>query len=122
MPVVAGFQDALVRVQSRIGGQQRRVDIQNSAFVMIDEPGAEDAHEPRQNDEVWPVFIETGGKRAIERFAVGESAMLDAGGLDPGVAGTLQAVSIRPITDYERQINIQVASRRAIDKRLQVSP
>ena len=45
---VAGFEDALVGVEARVQRQQRRVDIENPACIVLHEPGAQDAHEARE--------------------------------------------------------------------------
>ena len=41
----AGFDGALVGVEPRKGGQQRRVDVDELAFVMRHKAGREDTHE-----------------------------------------------------------------------------
>ena len=58
VPGVAGIEYALVCVQSRKRRQQRRVNIENPACVMVHEPRTEDAHITCEEQQLGFGFVE----------------------------------------------------------------
>ena len=97
------------------------MDVEYPPRVMVHEPGAEDAHEAGEDQQLRPDLVEPRGNGAIEGFAVGEIAVLDARGGYARGPGTLQAEGIGPVAEDEAEVEIDVAGRGCIDERLQVS-
>ena len=68
---------AAMRVEARVGRQQRRVDVDHAARVARDERRAQHAHEAREHDEIGPVAVDRGRERGVEVVAARERAMVD---------------------------------------------
>jgi hypothetical protein len=49
---IPGVDGALMGMQSRVFGEQRRMDIEKPAGKTIDKNGREDSHKPGENDQI----------------------------------------------------------------------
>jgi len=98
-----------VSVESRVGGQQCGVDVQDAAFVMLNKPGAQDAHESSQNDQVWLVIVENFGDRAVEGLSVSIVAMFQALGGNARSLRPSQAISIGLVAEDNTEVEINLA-------------
>src|SRR5271168_4103955 len=83
VPFNAGLQCAAVSVQSLELWQQRRVNIQQAAAPLFDEPGRQQPHETGEAYDLDAVVLKFLVERAFERFAIfAERAVVDDGGCD----------------------------------------
>ena len=89
MPLVSRIERTLVGIEAGVLGQQGRVNIENPAAVVGDEPGTQDAHETGKDDEFRRIAVEFGGYGAVEGLAVRERPMFDDRGGNAGPAGPL---------------------------------
>jgi len=120
MPLLTGIKHTLVRIEARVSRQQGRVDIQDLALVVLDEPRAQNAHETGENQQVRRKLIKFRSNRAIEGFTIVEIAMLDAGGLDAGLPRAREAIRIGAIAEHQAKVEIDHAGIDLVDERLQV--
>lgn len=72
-----GGQRLGVRVQAGKRGQQRRVDVNQSPGIAVDENRGQHPHEPRQYDEIRLMQVNLRGQRGIESVAAGMVAVMD---------------------------------------------
>ena len=104
-------------VEPAVGGQQRRVDIDQLAAIARHKICGEDAHETRQHHKVWMEIIDELGKRSIETVAIRVVAMLDDGGRNSMRLRDLQSPGIRAVADDRRD----AAGQPRFQQRLQVA-
>ncbi|KAG1246991.1 hypothetical protein G6F65_020394 [Rhizopus arrhizus] len=79
--------------------QQRGVDIDQPAGIVVDEARGQDAHETRQNDVVGRVAVDFSGQGGVERFAAGVVLMVQGCRANALCGGPFQAAGIRPAGD-----------------------
>lgn len=91
-----------MRMQSRIGRQQRRVNIDQTATVMIDEILREDTHEAGQHNEIRLEFVDYSGQGSIEPGAIRMVVMRDHGCRNAPRCGIRQTAGIGTIADHRR--------------------
>jgi len=77
-----GCQRLRMRVQAGKCGQQRRMDVDQAAGVMVDEAGRQHAHESGQDDVVGRIAVDFDSQRGIEGFAAGVVLVIQGGGGD----------------------------------------
>ena len=94
----AGSKRAPVRVQAGKGRQQRRVNVEESATVALDESIGEHAHETGKQHEVRGMFVDRRRERRIERRAIGVTAVLDDGRGDPVRSRNIESGGVRHVT------------------------
>ena len=66
MPFVASIQYPLMGIQARIGRQQSRMNIQDAAAEVVDEPRAKNAHETGEDEQVCAGVFASGSDGAVE--------------------------------------------------------
>jgi hypothetical protein len=93
---------AFVRLQAREGGQQRWMDIDQSARVSVHELRRQHAHEPGEHDDGGLVTIDLFGQGAIELIARRELAVVDHARRYACAARDLKSRGIGPATDDRR--------------------
>jgi len=67
--LAAGVNRALVRVQPREGRQQRGMDVEQAAFVMVDQARCQDAHETGQHHQRRLEAVDRRHQCGIKRLA-----------------------------------------------------
>ena len=94
VPLFARIQHTLVRIESRICGQQRRMYVEYPAAVALHETGAQDAHEAGKDQQVGLPSIEFLGDGAIKTVATGKMTVLNTGGRYARISRTNEAERI----------------------------
>src|SRR5690606_4500467 len=79
MFLVARRQRPLMGMQAGVFGQQRGVDIQQPTLVVLDEAGAEDAHESSQDHQVRGKGIDQGRQGLVVADSIRVITMIEHG-------------------------------------------
>jgi len=93
---------ALVGVQAGESGQQAGVDVDQPAFVVLNEPGREDAHEAGQHHQRRPVAVDFGHQRGIEGLSRCKPLVIQDRGGNVVLAGDAQAAHLGLVADDGR--------------------
>ena len=120
MPLLAGVYCTLVCIETRKLGQQGRMDVQYAPFESIDEGCRQDAHESCEDYQLRLIAIETLDECRIIVCTFREILVPDTFSADSGFARTLQSVSARLVTEYDREIEIESTCGNFVDDGLQV--
>jgi len=118
---IAGFKYAVVRVESWVQRQQRRMDVEYFSVEMSYEPRAQDAHESGQNDERGLESIEFLRDGSIKGFAIRELSMFDAGRLYTGILCARKAIGVTSVGHDDSNFEIDTIVGDLVDEGLQVT-
>ena len=105
-----------MRIQTRIGRQQRRVNIQNPSFVMFHKPRAQNAHETRKNEQVRFMLLQIGGDGSIEALAIRIVALFDTRRGDAGRSGARESMRVGFVAEDNGQVEVNIAAGGSVDK------
>ena len=90
-------QGACMRVETAVGRQKRRVNIQKPPLPLADEPGCQHPHEARKADQLDAMQFEQKLHRTFEFLAAGINLVVDDGAGDFVVLGEGQSGRIWPV-------------------------
>ena len=93
---IAGRDRALVRLESAIFRQQRRMDVDRAADPWRKHAGIENAHEAREHDEIRRVRGDAREEIGIEARAIGIAARIERERRDAGRLGEPQRLCFGP--------------------------
>lgn len=100
----AGGQGLRMRMRMRMQAgkrrQQRRMDIDQPARVVIDEARREHPHESGQQHVIGRVAVDLLGQRGVERLAAGVVLVVEGRGGDALLARPIQAGGVRAAGDH----------------------
>jgi len=106
--------------ETREGGQQRRVDVDDTARETADEAGCQELHETGEHDQVNRPRLEPAGQRLVAPGAVRLVGEREDAGLDPRRLRPPETASGGPAGGHRRYLDLRVAE--IVDQRLQVRP
>jgi hypothetical protein len=121
VPLFTRIKYTLVCIEPRVGGQQRRMDVQDLARVVIDEPRAQYAHEASKDQQVGLMLIKFMRERLIKGFPIGVVCVFNTTGMDARIGGAPKAVRIRAVAADGRNVQGEFAACDPVDERLQVA-
>lgn len=119
MLAVARFQRPLMGMQANVPGEQRRVDVQQSALIAGNELRSEDTHEAGQDDQLGLVAVNQLGQRPVVTGAVREVAVTENGAGNTGPGCALQTEGIGAVGDHRDDIGL--LRMQAVYERLQIA-
>ena len=108
VPLVARIESALMRVQSRVLWQQRRMNVEYRPGKMIDKDRCENAHETGKNDQVRMVAIQRCDQRRVEILPGGVVSVFNAFDLDAGIPGALETGRMGLVAQDDAQIKFEI--------------
>ena len=114
MQVIAGFESPAVSVQSLIFRQQRRVNIEHSAFIAAHKIGSEDSHKARENDQVRLVVVDGAHQSDVKLFSGSEATVIDDTHVQIAVAGFLHTRGLWFVTNHASDFCIDCATQHLI--------
>jgi len=92
------------------------MDVQDAAFVVLYKPGAEDAHESGQDNQVRLIRVENTRNCTVKYFPVREIAMFEALGRNARSFRSSQAIGIRLVAEDNTEVEINLALCRFFDE------
>ena len=98
----AGFQSALVGVEPLEKRQQRRVNIEDLARIVINEHGRQNPHKAREHHHVGTVLVDHLDHGALKVLARLKGLMVDHGRFDPHFLGSLETGGVGAVREHER--------------------
>ena len=116
-----GGEGAFVGVQAAKPGQQRGVNVEQPAPVMVGETGGQHPHEPGQNHQVRLVPVDQFDQRRFKRGPVGELLVIQFQRRNASPSRPFQALHAGPVADHRRDFDRQCPARRLIEDRLQIA-
>ena len=116
VPFFIRIEHSLVRIQPRVGRQQGRMDVQDAAFVVLYKPGAEDAHESGQDNQLRFMRVENTRDGTVKGFPVRIIAMFEAFGSNARSIRSSQAMGIGLVAEDNTEVEINLALRRFVDE------
>ncbi len=94
----AGFERALVGVETAEGGQEGRVDVEHAPGPSRHQPWGEEPHEAGEADELDPVVLQHRLDRTLERLAIlAVKGVIDDRGRDPRITGPAERRRVRAV-------------------------
>src|SRR5580765_7363871 len=96
----AFLERAAVRVESGKRGKQGRMDVDYPARVAPHDIGAENAHEPREDDQIGRMPVDRVRERGLEGLARGKLPVVDHLGRNTRLLPQLQSRRVGPIADH----------------------
>ncbi len=119
MLAITRFQCALVGMQTRVFGQQGRMDVQQPSLVVDDKISGKNAHETGQNDPLRFMGINQLGQCPVITDPIGKLAMIQHSGGNAGFGSPLQPVGIRAVGNHRDDVGL--IRMQAINERLQIA-
>src|SRR4051794_34816900 len=109
------------RVGSGKGWQQRRMDVDHTAWELTEERGVEELHESGEHDELDVSLLQPFGHHTVALGSAREGSRLEDAGLDLGVLCACQRPDARLAAGDGRDLD-PVASVDLVEDRLEVRP
>ncbi len=118
--VVAGFQGAGVGIEALVLGQQGRVNVDQTAGVVVHEQGRENTHKTGQHHGVGAVLVDARDHGGVEGGAVGVITVVDHRAGNARARRPLQATGCGFIAQHQGDAGRQGAGLHRIQNRLQI--
>ena len=121
MDLDAGRERARMGVEALEGGQQGRVNVENSSLPTVDEAGREQPHEAGEADHLGAVGVEFALQREFEGVAIlAERDVIDDRGRNTGRSGGGEPLGVRPVGQHQRDFSGKIRGFRGLDQRRHV--
>src|SRR5690625_2557495 len=97
------------------------MNIDQTTQIMLDKGLAQDAHEASQHHQLWLFGVDQGHQLSIVSCAVVKTMVGEHHGFNASLVGSEQTLGIAAIADHRPDVDRQLATRLAVDYRLQVA-
>jgi hypothetical protein len=92
------------------------VNIENTPFVVRNEPWTQNAHEASENQQLGLPLVEFGGDCPIKCFTTVKLPVFNARSGNIRVFGPRQSVGIGPVAEHNTKIQSAIAGRAPVDE------
>ncbi len=113
-------ENVAMRMRAGEARQQRRVDVEDAAFVMTYEERRQDAHETGEHDEHHAFFLECSNQRLFEGLAAVILLAVDAERRDAGFLRAFERIGIRLVGEDDADLCMHLSPVDCVDDGLKI--